>query len=433
VTTLQDLTADLTAVIYTRKSTASDGKSTRDQERECREWCERNNIPVGEVFCDEGVSASRYGTKHRGAWAAVKAYLRPGHILVAWESSRTARDLGEHVNLRSLCDQQNIPVAYNGRVIDFTSGDDRCFAAMDAILAERESALLSERILRGVRGAAAMGAPHGRPPWGYRRKDTARPEWELDPAEAPRVREAVERVLAGESRKSVLGWLRSTEGYAPASQGALGRAILNPQIAGKRVHKGKIIDGTWPEIITEDQHRQLVASRQAMPLPPGPESRHLCTGIAKCGKCGKPARFKSNKSLYACPNGCTGRLAEVVDREVEKAVLRRLRNINPDDYSKESPEVASALRQIEQLEAELAKWKAGAMAGDVDYDVYVGREKAIKAQIKALRPRTAPVNRPDLLRPENWESGTLQERRTTVRALLDIKLLGQGRFDITPR
>jgi hypothetical protein len=73
------------------------------------------------------------------------------------------------------------------------------------------------------------------------------------------------------------------------------------------------------------------------------------------------------------------------------------------------------------------------MAGDVDYDVYVGREKAIKAKIKELRPRTVPANRPDLLRSENWESATLEERRTTVRALLDIKLLGQGRIDITPK
>ncbi len=135
----------------------------------------RTTTSPGGGFCDEGVSASKYSTKHRSAWAAVKAYLRPGHILVAWESPRTARDLGEHLNLRSLCDQYNIPVAYNGRVIDFTSGDDRFTAALDAILAERESAQMSERILRGVRGAAAVGAPHGRPPWGYRRKDSARP------------------------------------------------------------------------------------------------------------------------------------------------------------------------------------------------------------------------------------------------------------------
>jgi hypothetical protein len=221
-----------------------------------------------------------------------------------------------NLNLRSLCDQQNIPVAYNGRVIDFTSVDDRFTAALDAISAERQTAGMSERILRGVRGAAAVGAPHGRPPWGYRRKDGLR------------VREAVERVLVGESRRSVLRWLQST-GYAPASARALSRAILNPQMAGKRVHRGEIGDGTSPAIITVDQHRQLVAASKAMPTQAGPESRHLCTGIAnfgKCGKCGKAVRFRGRKALYVCPSGCDGRLVAVVDREVEKAVRRRLQH-----------------------------------------------------------------------------------------------------------
>jgi hypothetical protein len=45
-------------VIYTRKSTASDGKSTRDQERECVDWCERNSIPVDRSVATEASSGS---------------------------------------------------------------------------------------------------------------------------------------------------------------------------------------------------------------------------------------------------------------------------------------------------------------------------------------------------------------------------------------
>ena len=78
---------ELNAVIYTRKSTASDGKSTADQERECRNWCDANKIHIAKRFRDEGKSASRYGTKTRDAWTELKAYLQPGHILVAWEAS----------------------------------------------------------------------------------------------------------------------------------------------------------------------------------------------------------------------------------------------------------------------------------------------------------------------------------------------------------
>jgi DNA invertase Pin-like site-specific DNA recombinase len=444
MTTLNDLNGRLTAVIYTRKSTASDGKSTRDQERECRAWCDQQDIPVEEVFCDEGISASRYGKKIRSSWAAVKAYLRPGHILVCWESSRTARDLGEHINLRNLCSEHGVPLAYNGRIIDFTSSDDRFNAALDAMLAERESDRISERTLRGIRGALVDGTPHARPPWGYRRTGQ-RGQWDLDPVEAPRVREAAERVLAGESRRAVLRWLQST-GNAPASPSSFNRVLTNPQIAGQRVHRGKAVGkGTWEPIITLDQHRQLVAASVAGTVSPGPESKHLCSGIVKCGKCGRGVHYKivakGRKPLYACQRGCASRLAAIVDAEVEAAVLRRLANIDPADYSSESPEMVAAIRRIEELEAELAKFKAGAIAGDIDYDVYAGREKTIKAEIHSLRPRTVARTHDKPLTPENWKSGTLQERREVVRKLFDVKLPGRGArgngepvaIDITPR
>jgi site-specific DNA recombinase len=445
MTTLNDLTTDLTAVIYTRKSTASDGKSTRDQERECREWCDRNNIPIEEVFCDEGISASKYTTKKRGAWAELKAYLQPGHILVVWESSRATRDLGEWAALNSLCASQGVPLAYSGRVLDLTLSDDAFMGGLDALQSARESHKISERTRRGMRGAAIDGTPHGRPPWGYRRKDTIHPEWEPDPIEAPRVREAVERVLGGESRKSVLRWLQST-GYAPASLGSFTRLLTNPQLAGLRVHQGKVFGGaSWPALITEAQHHQLVAASKAGTVTPGTESKHLCSGLVKCGKCGKGLRFKTvakgRKPLYACPSGCASRLAEVIDREVTKAVMRRLENVNPKDYSGESPEVASALRQIEQLETDLADWEEKAVSGEVSASTFAKVEKDRKAKIKALRPRTVPA-RLDLLRPEGWEGGTLQQRRTAIRVLLDVTVPPRGKrghidvpgvIDITPK
>jgi hypothetical protein len=304
---------------------------------------------------------------------------------------------------------------------------------------------MSEDIQRGMRGAAIDGTPHGRPPWGYRRKDTARPEWELDPDEALRVREAVERVLGGESRKSVLRWLKST-GYAPASLGSFTRLLTNPQLAGLRVHQGKVFGaGSWAAIITEAQHHQLVAESKARTTTPGTESKHLSSGIVKCGKCGEGVRFKTvakgRKPLYACPRGCVSRLAEVLDRQVVEAVMRRLANINPNDYSTENPEVASALRQIEELEADLVEWEERAISGDVSASVFAKVEKDRRAKIKALRPRTVSAKRTKL-RPENWERGTLAERREVVRALFDITLPYTGQrgnvstprtIDITPR
>jgi site-specific DNA recombinase len=271
------------------------------------------------------------------------------------------------------------------------------------------------------------------------RKAGSRPQWEPDPVEAPRVREAIERILDGESRRSVLRWLQST-GYAPASAGALIRSLLSPSLAGKRMHKGNEHRGTWEAIITADQHRRLVAASKALTSTPGPEAKHLAAGIVKCGKCGQGVRHKTvkrvngRKPLYVCPRGCTSRLPETLDAELKMAILRRLRNLNPADHDTEDPEVAAAVQQIEDLEADLAKWKAKAIAGDVDADVYAAVEKDRKAKMNALRPRTAvpPLLR---LRPENWEGATLQEKRDCVRAFLDVKLTGaaNGGVDITPK
>lgn len=433
----------LRAVIYTRKSTVSDGKSTRDQERENRNWCDANGIPVEKVFCDEGVSASRYGKKARGAWADLKSYLRPGHILVAWEASRATRDAAEGAAFIDMCAELGIPLAYSGRVLDLTSGDDRFVGGLDFLLAARESDKIKERVSRGIRGAIADGTPHARPPWGYRslpRMSGTAAQWEADPVEAPRVRRAVERLLSGESQISVFNWLRST-GRSPASPSSLRRVLLNPQLAGLRVHKGEVTGrGTWPAVLTEEEHRQLVARSKSFYTPPGPEPNNLCTGIAKCGKCGKGLRFKiahpsrNRKPMYACPQGCTSRLAETVDTLVEKAIMRRLLRNNPNDYDTADPQVAAALKRIEELEADLAGWEEKALNEECSAEMYAKVEKDRKRKIAELRPRTVLASQ-KLLTAESWPGGTLREQRETIRSLLTIKLpaMRPGQVDITPK
>lgn len=112
------------AVIYTTVSNVAGSTSVQDQETECRGVCERHNWPVRAVFRDDGISASRYG-KDRPAWAALKAELRQGDILVVWEASRAHRDLAEWVALRNLCAQLNVPLSYAGRILNLANGDDR--------------------------------------------------------------------------------------------------------------------------------------------------------------------------------------------------------------------------------------------------------------------------------------------------------------------
>lgn len=442
-----DRLEDLCAVIYTRKSTLSDGKSTDDQEHECRHWCASYGITVERVICDEGKSASRYGRKPRNGWTELKNYLRPGHILVCWEASRATRDIEEWVALRNLCAERKVPFSYSGRVLDLTSGDDRFSGGLDALLAEREAEQLRDRFMRGKRGAATAGTPPTALGWGYRpcprELGDKRTTWEIDPVEAPRIREAVRRVIDGESLLSVQRWLKST-GHSPATHTSLRRSLTRPALAGKRIHQGKVIgDAAWPAIITEEERQKAIAAFRWEYHNPGPEPAHLCSGIAICGVCGgklRHHRYQRRMDVYRCAKGCGSRKAEMLDSAVEKAILRRLRNVNPDKYASDNPELIEAERRIEELEDDLKSWLDKAITEEVSAETYAQIEKDRKRKIAELRPRTVPMRR-RLLTHETWATGTVREKRETVRALLaisipQVKHLGrratEADVDITP-
>lgn len=423
------------AVIYTRVSRDSaGGRSVEDQERECRQVCEREGWPVRAVYCDNSIGASRY-SGDRPQWRRLKGDLRKGDVLVVWEASRAQRDLQEWVELRSLCAELQVPLSYAGRVLDLTHGDDRFTGGLDALIAEHESERIRTRVLRGKRASAAEGRPMTKAPWGYRatRETDAqgrqRPQWELDPGEAPRVREAVERLLNGESQYAVLEWLTESDGYAPTTPTTLRRALLNPALAGLRQHQGEVVGpASWPGIITPKQHEQLKARDRRMRAtfgfnsPPGPEPKYLLSGIAKCGVCGEGLRHRAKegrKPYYTCRKGHVSRLVDMLDQAVESEIFNRLSAIDPSEYESDDADDSAVMAEIEELERQLVEWETEAIAGRVSPGVFGRAERDLTARIEALRGKIEAPSELEL-DPDQWPEMTMAERRQVVRALFDV-------------
>jgi DNA invertase Pin-like site-specific DNA recombinase len=432
------------AVIYTRVSRDKDrnkgdgrsGRSVEDQERECRQACERNGWPVRQVYCDNSIGASRY-SRDRPDWKALKDDLRKGDVLVVWEASRAQRDLSEYVLLRDLCADRGVPLAYasGGRVLDLTEGEDRFMGGLDSLIAEREAEILRTRVLRGKRTSATDGRPMTKPPWGYlatRETDAMgrlRPQWELDPAEAPRVREAVDRLLNGETQYAVLEWLRTTDGYAPKTPTTLRRALLNPALAGLRQHQGEVVGkATWEPIITEAQHKRLTARSKRMVerfgfnSPPGPEPKYLLTGIAKCGVCNDGLRYRARdgrKPYYSCHKGHVSRLVDMLDKAVESALFRRLQEVDPSEFTTDDQDDDAIQDEIDELERQLTEWEAEAIAGRVSPGAFGRIEQGLRPQIDALEAkRSGPT---DLEFDQAlWPDLTMGEQRQIVRSQFDI-------------
>jgi DNA invertase Pin-like site-specific DNA recombinase len=387
------------------------------------------------VYCDNSIGASRY-SGDRPQWRRLKGDLRKGDVLVVWEASRAQRDLQEWVELRSLCAELQVLLSYAGRTLDLTSGDDRFTGGLDALVAEYESERIRTRVLRGKRASAADGRPMGRPPWGYlamREIDAQgrpRPQWEPDPVEAPRVREAVERLLAGESQYAVLDWLKATEGYAPTTPTTLRRALLNPALAGLRQHQGTVVgQASWPGVITKDQHEQLKSRDRRMRAmygfssqPGGPEPKYLLSGIAKCGVCDEGLRYRARDGrvpYYDCRKGHVSRLADMLDKAVEDEIFKRLSGIDPSDYESDDADDSAVIAEIEELEQRLAEWETEAIAGRVSPGSFGRAERDLTAQIEALRGK---IETPSelVLDPSQWTELTMAERRHVVRSLFEV-------------
>ena len=423
------------AVIYTRFSKLAGARSTGEQEQESRSWCGRSGYPVRAVFT-ENVSASRFAAKDRPEWKKVKQTLRQGDILVVWEASRGYRDMEEFVELRNLCAGLNVPLAYAGKVMDLTLGDDRFVAGLDALLAERESEQISLRVLRAKRASAEAGRPSGRPPWGYR---LARPgEWELDPIEAPRVQGAVARLLGGDSQRSVMRWLEETVGWTPSSLTGLQRTLCNPALAGMRVHRGEVVGvGIWKPLISEDDHYRLANRIAAMKAaykfvsPPGPEPKYLLSGIAKC-KCGaglEYKRFRNRNPAYSCPRGHCCRTAEPLDRMIEERVFEKAAITDPEEHEDDDQAIAEALAEITRIDGELRHMHERVGNGRMTLDDFEGIAKHLRNRRDQLDLELKTAGRERLTQEDYakfkaaWPTMSMRDRREIVRVSFTITVM----------
>ena len=183
--------------------------------------------------------------------------------------------------------------------------------------------------------AAGKSTGGGHRPFGYQRiydRPNGRTRScgeDLVPEETEHIREAAQRILAGEGLFTVAAdfYQRGifTVTGKPFSTSTLARVLASARIAGYREHRprsrsdtrrvrtGEITaKGNWPAIISLEDSQRLRAllTDPARRTSPGRTGRHLCSGgVLNCGLCGHRMARRSRgngKSLYLC-DGSPGR------------------------------------------------------------------------------------------------------------------------------
>lgn len=439
----------LTALLYARVShdPTGRGRSVDDQLTECRAWAEREGWTVGAEVRDVDRSASRHAKRSREGWSEVVRLVETGEIdvLVTWEASRAQRNLTAYNDLRELCERTSTSWAYSGTVYNLGDRSDRFRTGLDALVSEDEADRISERVRRGVRSAAMSGKPTGRKLYGYTRTYDERTGELLgqvpDGVRSEVVVEVARRFLAGESLMALARDLNRRGVPTSTGQGKwenlrLSRLLRNPAYNAQRVHRGKVVGpAEWPAILDDETFARLTVkfADPTRRTTRGGTTKHLLTGIARCGVCGGPLRYASDRGrrLYACRSEGfhVVRGADYLDAYVVATVLERLGRPDAAELLTTDPtdDVLAARAEAEQLRARITDATEQFIAGNLTGATLARIEGELLGRIADIERRARFIGLPTTVAElvdaaSVWDGLTVEQRSEVIRSLVVVRV-----------
>jgi site-specific DNA recombinase len=391
------------AAIYCRISDDRSGEAagvTRQRE-DCLALVKREGWtlvpdPAGpDTFTDNDISASSYSRKARPAYGRLVEAMRAGEldVVVVYNPKRLHRRPVELEAWITLQEATKTSVAtVNAGNYDLSTANGRQMARIVGAIAAGESEEMSERIRRSMLQRAEQGKVHGALRT-YGLKGTSHLNeskvkahtWEVVPAEAAVIREAAERVLAGEPMLSVVNDLNARgvptlrgSHWAPST---MRNMLISARICGWREHTpgrkaggpeqwagGEFVaEAEWPAIlprVTVERLRMRLGNPAAQRGASG-RSYMLSGGLILC-ECGAPLRGRPRRTggqEYSCASvrsngtGCGG--VSVKADAVEADVLKMVRKAIPE------VEVAERLRRNDGQAVDAAWAKVVALDADL--------------------------------------------------------------------
>jgi DNA invertase Pin-like site-specific DNA recombinase len=466
------------AGVYVRISDDREGAGlgVARQEDDCRGLAKRLGLAVGEVYVDNDLSAS--AGRRRPAYQRLLADVRAGRwrAVLVWHTDRLHRSPAELEEWIDAADRGGCVVqTVKAGELDLSTPSGRMVARMLGAAARYEVEHKADRQRRKAAELALSGAwsGGGHRPYGYRKvaylddRHRSRTRLEIDPVEADVIREAADRIAAGEPLRALTRDLNSRG--VPTSTGGLWsaqtirRMLCAGLLSGQREHQPRsraetrrdvvgpiVASGSWPAILSAEQTQVLrgILLDPARRLTPRTPRKCLLTGVLRCHGCGRGLAGRPREDhvmRYVCQRletgvGCgrTYVLADPADEYVSALVLaafdgsglathmaRGAPSPGGDDLR---AAIAGAQQQLVRLGADyddglISRTEWLARRGRIE-------DKAREAQRRLLGSETArrvaAVSRSGPLR-ERWPAMTTDQRRAVITAVIDSIVVGPGR------
>jgi site-specific DNA recombinase len=467
------------AFVYCRVSTEEqsqdDHYSLALQEERCRDYAKSKSWRVAKVRKDVG--SGRNGD--RPGFQELLQDVSAGAIdvVIVYRLDRLSRNVRDVYDFLERTRQADVGFVSTSEAFDTTCAMGRAMLGVAAVFSQLTREMIGENTRDGMAKRARSGkytGSTGNPPYGYS-YSTAEGKLLVDPAEAEVVRRVFD--LYGHRKWGYMKIAQhlNQEGVPPRMKGAqwsprrLAAMLRSPVYIGKLPYQGNVFDGEHEPIIDPGlfgEVQALLASRQHLP-PRTQQSRHLLSGIARCGQCGgrlsahwilyrgKSTRryraYKHRGNVYAGDRACPG-FTKAADR-LEAAVVDKVRELAASPGFQEAAFQAARKQlasdapllqqerdevqgQLSDMAAQFARWAERLDAGKIDEEQFTERNAALLKQKAKLQDRLAELDARlaeqegievsleevrGMLRDFGtvWDHLTLDEQREMLRALIE--------------
>lgn len=431
--------------VYCRISQDREGRKlgVERQERTCRELAERLGYEVVHVYVENDISASTRSKKPRPQFADMMNRAVSVEAIVAYSSGRLTRRPRENEDLIDLYEQHGTLIHYvNAKDNDLSTARGRSRARDDARRDAEEAEEIGERVTEDTDRRAREGVFHG----GSRGFGWTEGRKALHPYEHPVFLKMVDMALAGESMRAISRWMYEQRvpsitwhppfAIKPWPRQVIKDMLINPRIAGLRVHRGKLArKAVWPALVPEETWRQLVLlltdARRTSRVQAG--RVHLMTGLALCAYCDKPITTRSTSSTkrgrlqnYHCAPCGWYRQIEPIDVYVAAVTIRMLEEYR-DEPEAANPEAIQTVRQLrDRIEETRAEFENDdSMTPQQLRETLRNMRRRLQVEEAKLTPSRRHLVVQDAAGADArqaWEGLSIDRKRAIINALMEVRV-----------
>ncbi len=251
-----------TGIIYCRVSSKEqvEGTSLESQEKVCREYAEKQNIQILNIFIEKGESAKTTDRAQFTKAIAMCSHKRPKvDYFIVYKLDRFARNQDDHVIVRQMLSKYGTELKSATEPINSTPVG-RAMEGMISVFAEFDNNVRRERCVSGMKERVRQGIWCWPAPFGYYRKERGGNIIPNDKI-SPYIRLAFEEYARGiHTYDSLAKYLcdlgvRMPSGHRPVKQ-FVERILKNPIYTGHMEVWGERYKGTFEPIINEALFRK---------------------------------------------------------------------------------------------------------------------------------------------------------------------------------